>query len=52
MPTVLVGTEVASTINYIAIAHVGVIDHDLLSISMAKAHYSNQKFRGVRLELF
>lgn len=48
MPTVLVGTEVAGKINYIAIAHVGVIDHDLLSISMAKAHYSNQGIKEHR----
>jgi flavin reductase (DIM6/NTAB) family NADH-FMN oxidoreductase RutF len=42
MPTVIVGTEIEGKINYIAIAHVGIIDHNTISISMNKAHYSNQ----------
>jgi flavin reductase (DIM6/NTAB) family NADH-FMN oxidoreductase RutF len=48
LPTVLVGTEVAGKINYIAIAHVGIIDMDLLSISMNKQHYSNQGIKEHR----
>lgn len=42
MPTVIVGTEIDGKVNYNTIAHVGIIDHGLLSISMGKIHYSNQ----------
>ncbi|MBP1737199.1 MAG: flavin reductase [Oscillospiraceae bacterium] len=42
MPIVVVGTEVNGKANYNAIAHVGIIDHKTLSISMGKIHYSNQ----------
>jgi flavin reductase (DIM6/NTAB) family NADH-FMN oxidoreductase RutF len=40
-PTVLVGTEVNGKINYIAIAHIGIIDHNTISLSMGKNHFSN-----------
>lgn len=42
MPVTVVGTQVNNKNNYIAIAHVGIIDHTTLSISMGKMHYSNQ----------
>jgi len=42
MPVVLVGTEVAGKINYINIAHVGIIDMTTISISMGKVHHSNK----------
>jgi flavin reductase (DIM6/NTAB) family NADH-FMN oxidoreductase RutF len=42
MPVVLVGTEVDGKVNYINIAHVGVIDMNTISISMGKPHYSNK----------
>lgn len=42
MPVVIVGSEVDGKINYNTIAHVGIIDHGMLSISMGKIHYSNQ----------
>ena len=42
MPIVLVGTVVDGKINYINIAHVGIIDMNTLSISMGKVHYSNK----------
>jgi flavin reductase (DIM6/NTAB) family NADH-FMN oxidoreductase RutF len=42
MPTILVGTEVDGKINYITIAHVGIIDMNTLSISISKSHFSNQ----------
>lgn len=41
MPVVLVGTEVEGKVNYINIAHVGIIDMNILSLSMGKGHYSN-----------
>lgn len=40
-PVVLVGTEVEGKVNYINIAHVGIIDMNTLSLSMGKSHYSN-----------
>jgi flavin reductase (DIM6/NTAB) family NADH-FMN oxidoreductase RutF len=42
MPVVLVGTEVEGIINYINIAHVGIIDMNTISLSMAKFHHSNK----------
>ena len=43
-PTVLVGAIVDGKINYITIAHIGIVNHArpyLISISSAKAHYTN-----------
>lgn len=43
-PTVLVGAMVDGKPNYITIAHIGIVNHArpyLISLSMAKAHYSN-----------
>jgi flavin reductase (DIM6/NTAB) family NADH-FMN oxidoreductase RutF len=48
MPTVIVGTEIEGKANYSAIAHVGIIDHNTISISMNKAHYSNQGIKQHR----
>lgn len=42
MPTVIVGTEVKGKPNFLTIAHVGIMDHQTLSISAGKIHYSNQ----------
>ena len=44
-PVTLIGTEVDGEINYINIAHVGIIDLTTLSLSMGKTHYSN---RGIK----
>jgi flavin reductase (DIM6/NTAB) family NADH-FMN oxidoreductase RutF len=41
MPTVLVGAMVNGKPNYLAIAHVGIMDHGSISISMNKDHYTN-----------
>ncbi|PAB58365.1 flavin reductase family protein [Anaeromicrobium sediminis] len=41
-PVVLVGTEVDGKVNYINIAHIGIIDMNTLSLSMHKSHYSNK----------
>jgi flavin reductase (DIM6/NTAB) family NADH-FMN oxidoreductase RutF len=48
MPIVVIGTEVNGKINYNAIAHVGIVDHNTLSISMGKIHYSNQGIKRNR----
>jgi len=45
MPTVLVGTVVDGTPNFLAIAHVGIMNFatpHYISISSAKFHYSNR----------
>lgn len=55
MPSILVGTEVAGRINYIAIAHVGIIDLSTISLSMNKSHYSNagiKKNRTLSINFF
>jgi flavin reductase (DIM6/NTAB) family NADH-FMN oxidoreductase RutF len=41
MPTVLVGTHVNGKPNFITIAHVGIMDHQTVSLGMNKVHYSN-----------
>jgi flavin reductase (DIM6/NTAB) family NADH-FMN oxidoreductase RutF len=42
LPTVLVGALVAGKPNYVAIAHVGIMAPDTVSLGMNKAHYTNQ----------
>ncbi len=44
-PVTLVGTEVNGKINYINIAHVGIIDFNTLSLRMVKTRYS---VRGIK----
>lgn len=39
--TTLVGTNVHGKPNYITIAHVGIMDHQSISLSMNKRHYTN-----------
>ena len=41
MPTTIVGANVNSKPNYIAIAHVGIMDHGSISVSLNRAHYTN-----------
>jgi len=41
MPTTLVGVNVAGKVNFITIAHVGIMGMKILSICMSKEHYSN-----------
>ncbi len=49
MPTVIVGTETdEGKPTFIAIAHVGILDHNTVSVSMGKGHYSNQWIRKNR----
>ena len=44
-PAVVVGTEVNGKLNWLLVAHVGIIGHDLIMLSMFKKHYTNE---GVR----
>ena len=41
-PAVVVGTEVNGKVNWLLVAHVGVIGHDLIMLSMFKKHYTNE----------
>jgi flavin reductase (DIM6/NTAB) family NADH-FMN oxidoreductase RutF len=44
MPTTLVGATVNASPNFLAVAHVGILNHgrpQYLSIGLAKAHYTN-----------
>jgi flavin reductase (DIM6/NTAB) family NADH-FMN oxidoreductase RutF len=41
MPTTLVGTTVDNKPNFLAVAHVGILTHQHLSIGLGKVHYSN-----------
>ena len=41
-PLVVVGTMVNGKPNYTLVGHIGIIGHDLIMISLADTHYSNQ----------
>jgi len=41
MPTTLVGAMVNGKPNYITIAHVGIMERGLISLSMGKSHHTN-----------
>ena len=42
LPTILIGANVNGKPNFIAIAHVGIMDPSSVSLGMAKAHYTNK----------
>lgn len=41
-PATIVGTKVEGKVNWLLVAHVGIIGHDRIMISLAKPHYTNQ----------
>jgi flavin reductase (DIM6/NTAB) family NADH-FMN oxidoreductase RutF len=41
MPTALVGANVKGEPNYLAVAHVGIMEYTTVSLSMNKIHYTN-----------
>ena len=41
MPTVLVGATVDGKANFLAVAHVGILDYNTVTISLGKSHYTN-----------
>jgi flavin reductase (DIM6/NTAB) family NADH-FMN oxidoreductase RutF len=41
LPTTLVGALVNGKPNYLPIAHVGIMDHESVSLGMNKSHYTN-----------
>lgn len=46
-PAVVVGTEVNGKVNWLLIAHVGIIGHDRIMLSMFKKHYTNEGVKQV-----
>lgn len=42
MPATVVGAESNGKVNWLMVAHVGIIGHDRLMVSMHKAHHTNQ----------
>ncbi|MDE5917187.1 MAG: flavin reductase family protein, partial [Oscillospiraceae bacterium] len=42
MPVIVVGTEVNGKVNWSLVAHVGIIGHDRILVSMSDKHYTNQ----------
>lgn len=41
-PVTVVGAEVNGKVNWLLVAHVGIIGHDRILVSMSKSHYTNQ----------
>ena len=41
-PATIVGAKVDGKVNWLLVAHVGIIGHDRIMISLAKPHYTNQ----------
>ena len=53
-PTTVVGAIVDGKPNFITIAHIGIVNHAkpyLISLSMAKPHYSNAGIKKIRLSV-
>lgn len=44
-PVVVVGSVVDDRVNWVLVAHIGIIGHDRILVSLHKAHYSNQGIR-------
>lgn len=42
MPATVVGAEVNGSVNWLLVAHVGILGHDRVLISMSDKHYTNQ----------
>lgn len=42
MPVTVVGAEVNGNVNWLLVAHVGIIGHDRILVSMSDKHYTNQ----------
>lgn len=45
MPATIVGAEVNGNVNWLLVAHVGIIGHDRILVSMSDKHYTNQGIR-------
>lgn len=42
MPVTVVGAEVNGNVNWLLVAHTGIIGHDCILVSMSNRHYTNQ----------
>jgi hypothetical protein len=51
-PTILVGAMVNGKPNFITIAHVGIMTHTHISISMAKPTIPTPELRRIKLSVF
>ena len=47
-PLTVVGTMVNGKPNWVLVGHVGIIGHDRILVSLAKAHYTNQGIKETR----
>lgn len=45
MPVTVIGAEVDGKVNWLVVAHVGIIGHDRILVSMSRSHYTN---RGIK----
>ena len=48
MPLTVVGAEVDGRVNWLVVAHVGIIGHDRILVSMSQSHYTNRGIRASR----
>ncbi len=48
MPLTVVGAEVDGRVNWLVVAHVGIIGHDRILVSMSQSHYTNQGIKASR----
>ena len=47
-PAVVVGTVINEKVNWLVVAHVGIIGHDHIMLSVHKSHFSNKAIREVK----
>ena len=45
-PAVVVGTFVQEKVNWVLVAHVGIIGHNRILVSLAKPHFTNQGIKA------
>lgn len=45
-PAVVVGTFVQEKVNWVLVAHVGIIGHNRILVSLAKSHFTNQGIKA------
>lgn len=48
MPVTVVGAEVDGKVNWLLVAHTGIIGHDRILVSMSNKHYTNQGIKASR----
>ena len=48
MPVTVVGAEVNGKVNWLLVAHTGIIGHDRILVSMSNRHYTNQGIKASR----